>query len=214
MKTNPDAKRGPSIRLTEDLLKGLGLTCIWLDGIAGQEGQTRLALRSIVGRRAKGEKIWFRNEREADRVQREILSRCFEAVRNRDGLSIKLPFDQVVELVFKTARALGITPIPDCDVATTFDSIHRRIEAAIARMQRDGSMKRINREYSELRQATGKPDRGAFGSDRYIPTGTGTSAGTKPGTSGTSLPSYSEWLIGRLGRELSNCTDLVHITRL
>jgi hypothetical protein len=194
MTTNPDAPRGPSVRLTEDILQNGGLTCIWLD--RSQDHLTRLARRSIAGRRSKGEKIWFRSEREAEKVQKAILNRCFEAARHRDGLLVNLPLDQVVWLVRETALSLGITLISDADLAVTFDSINRRIEAALARMQRDGSMKRINREYSELRK----------------------SGGTKPGTNGTSgtspLPSYGEWLVGRLGSELSRCTDLVHITRL
>ncbi|SHG89677.1 hypothetical protein [Bradyrhizobium erythrophlei] len=201
MTTNPDTPRGPSVRLTEDILQNGGLTCIWLDRIAGQDQHTRLALRSTaVGRRSKGERIWFRSGREAEKVKTAILSRCFEAVRNRDSLYIKRPLDQVLELVGKTAFSLGITPISDADLAVTFDSINRRIDAAIARMQRDGSMKRINREYAELRKSGG------------------TSGGTRDGTNGTSgtlpLPPYSEWLVGRLGNEISSCTDLVHLTRL
>jgi hypothetical protein len=201
MKPNPDATRGPSVKLTEDILEKLGLTCLWLDTlVAGQEQHTKLLLKTITGRCAIGPKIWFRSRVEAEKVRKACLSRCFEAYANRDAVIVKLPADQVADLVRLVAHSLGIAAILDADVATTFDSIHQRIEQALARMQRDGSMKKINREYAELRSRSRNPDHEK----------PGTSAGTK----GTSLPSYSLWLVERLKIELLNCTDLVHITRL
>ena len=193
MKTNPEA-RGPSIRLTEDILKKLGLTCIWLDRDRVHDLHTKLVLRTIVGRRAVGEKIWFRNERDAEKVQKACLSRCFEAERVRDGVMVKLPYDKVVGLIDMVAYSLGITSIKDADVATTFDSINRRIEGALRRMEYDGSMQRLNREYSTLRR--------------------GTSGGTIDGTLGQSPPPYQTWLADRLQTEILRCTDLAHLTKL
>ena len=203
MKANPDAPRGPAIRLAENFLQSLGLTCLWADALPSNGQHTRLLVRSIAGRRVVGAKIWFRSAKQVEAVQREILASCKHASRGRDGVAVKLPAGQTVEMVGKCARLIGITPIDDENFATTFDSVVERIEAALARMQRSGEMKRINREYSELRKQSLDDE--------------GTSQGTK-GTSGTPratpLPSYSDWLVKRLGNEITKCTESVHITRL
>ena len=199
LKHNGDVTpRGPSVRLTDDFLDRMGLRCLLIDAIAGQES-ARLVVRKIQSLKAKGNRVWFRNEKEVEAVSREVFASSRTASRSRDGIRIWMATGQVLEHVLACARRIGITPITDADLITTRNSVIRRIDAAIALMQRDGSMKRINREYSALRQA-------------------GTSAGTDMGTGDAKtvspVPSYSEWLVVRLGEELKSCANLVHITRL
>jgi hypothetical protein len=228
MKINPGAPRGPAIRLTEDVLKKIGLTCIWLDRVSVEQDRTRLAIRSIVGRRAEGEKVWFRDYKDAKRVLDACLSRCFEAERSRDGIIVKLPYEQVVGLVDVVGFSLGIVRIKDADAATTFDSIHRRIEKAMARMQHDGSMKSLNREYSELRAAKIEKQKVTKVTLENVPNVTsnvtfskskkGQSKVTIQGQSGdirdigdNSVPKYQEWLYERLKTAILECTDLVRL---
>jgi hypothetical protein len=211
MTPNPDAPRGPSIRLTEELMGRLGLTCIWLDRIStGAGDETRLLKRSIVARRAIGDKLWFRNEKEADQVFKAVLSRTFEVSRARDkmgrripggALLARMPYDALVETIRTIAFTLGVTPINDQDVATTFDSIHRRIGAVLLRMEYDGSIRQLHRQYAALRRVTLSGDKGDI-------------RGDKGDIGDKSLPSYSNWLFDRLKTELSRCADLVQVTKL
>ena len=99
--------------------------------------------------------MWFRSERDARRVLDACLSRCFAATRTATGLTIKLPYEQVVGLVDLVGFTLGIMRISDRTVAMTFDSISSRAEAAIKGAARAGTMKRIKaalaqRERDEL----------------------------------------------------------------
>lgn len=167
MKQSPDSGRSPSIRLTEDILKALGLTCILLD--RGQVDEVRLTVHSISGRRSIGDRIWFRNQRDAEKVLKACLSRRFEAHRCRDAVMVKLPPDQVLELVRLVAFSLGITPIRDEDVQTTFESIHRRVETALVRMKQDGTMKLLHREYAVLTDAeVARKEANKAGNEQYL----------------------------------------------
>jgi hypothetical protein len=111
--------------------------------LAGHPGRRKVTVGGLSDLKAAGERVWFRNEREAKRVLDAFLSRCFESTKKETGLTVNLPFDNVVELVTIIARSLGITPIRDCDVTGTFDSIHRRVEVAIASMGRGATLKRM-----------------------------------------------------------------------
>jgi hypothetical protein len=125
-----------SSKLTSEILSTLGLCCLRASPLAGHPGRSKLVISGIADRDSAGDRVWFRNERDAKRVLDAFLSRCFESTRKDTGLTVKLPLDKVVGLATTIARSLGITPIQDCDVTTTFDSLHRRIETAIAKMPR------------------------------------------------------------------------------
>jgi hypothetical protein len=120
-----------------------GIVCLRASVLAGHPGFSKLAIGGIADRDSAGDRVWFRNERDAKRVLDTFLSRCFESTRKETGLTVNLPSDKIVELVTAIARSLGIRPIKDCDVATTFDGIATRIETAIASMGRGATLKRM-----------------------------------------------------------------------
>jgi hypothetical protein len=125
-----------SSKLASELLTKFGLVCLRAAPLAGHPDRSKLAIGGIADRDRAGARIWFRNERDAKRVLDAFLSRCFESTKKETGLTVKLPYDQVVELVSDIAYSLGIIRIKDCDVATTFDCVATRIETAIAKMPR------------------------------------------------------------------------------
>jgi hypothetical protein len=124
-------------------MSALGLCCLRASPLAGHLGRSKLAIGGIADRESSGHRLWFRSQREAERVMQATLSRCFDSKKTMDGLTVKMPPDQVVDLLNTVARSLGIAAIKDCDVATTFDSVHRRIETAIAGIGRDATLKRM-----------------------------------------------------------------------
>jgi hypothetical protein len=264
---NMKSSRNPSIQLTEALMLKLGLTCLWLDRVTyGLEGKVRVLKRTIAGRIATGEKIWFRSDREATRIYDAVFSRCLKARKGRDGMVIELSHDEVAKLIRDVSFSLGVTPIQDEDVATTFDSIRARADAAMARLKREGELKKLNAGYRDVmrsREQKAKTEAnrqayevalaiysdlprdrrdavkaeyemakltdpklawGAFlrlkfpvtdtASVTLVPDEAGTIDGTIAGTSGTFGTTYSDWLVERLKVELSQCPELVRITRL
>jgi hypothetical protein len=125
-----------SSKLTSEILSTLGLCCLRASPLAGHPGRSKLVISGIADRDSAGDRVWFRNERDAKRVRDAFLSRCFESTRKETGLTVNLPLDKVVGLAIAIARSLGITPIQDCDVTTTFNALDGRIETAIAKMPR------------------------------------------------------------------------------
>uniref|UniRef100_A0A973W2Y2 Uncharacterized protein n=2 Tax=Bradyrhizobium septentrionale TaxID=1404411 RepID=A0A973W2Y2_9BRAD len=264
--------KGPALRLAEDFLERLGLTCILIDRLPGAS-KTRMVSRRIAAMKARGTKVWFRTEREAAAVLKQLFEANRQIQQSRDGLMVAAEVEAVVELVRGTAFCAGITPIEDCDVTTTFASVARRVEEALARWQRDGTMKRINREYTQLKDrvhrthenreaydaltelynALDRADRdrlkaeyksrkegspklswSAFLGEKFAKAtikepgqgagSQGHSQGHSAGQSGDngtssdvpldeSAVSYTEWLVKRLGSELSSCTSMVHFTK-
>jgi hypothetical protein len=121
-----------------------GLRCLRVSVLAGgHPGFSKLTIGGIADRDTAGERVWFKSQRDAEKVLQATLSRCFEAKKTKSGITVKLPPDQVVDLVGTIAFSLGITRIKDCDVATTFDSIASRIETQIKALGREGTMKRL-----------------------------------------------------------------------
>jgi len=128
----------------------MGITCLRASALAGHPGRTKLAIGGISDRNAAGERLWFRSQREADKVMQATLSRCLDSKKTKAGITVKLAPDQVFNLVHTIALSLGITPIPDDRVATTFDSIVVRVETAIAQTGRIGTMKRLRSAVAQL----------------------------------------------------------------
>ena len=132
-----------SSRLASSILTAAGICCLRVSVLAGHPGHSKVAIGGIADRDSTGQHIWFRSQREADRVFKATLSRCFDSKKTKAGLTVKLPPGHVVDLITSIAQSLGITPIHDADVATTFDTISRRAETAIASMGREATFKRL-----------------------------------------------------------------------
>jgi hypothetical protein len=124
-------------------MSATGLVCLRAGPLAGHPGRSKVTIAGIDDRKAAGERVWFRNAKEAEKVEAVFLSRCIESTRSMTGLTVNMPPAQVVYTVCTIAFSLGITPIKDCDVATTFDSVHLKVEAALAKMKRGGSLNRM-----------------------------------------------------------------------
>jgi hypothetical protein len=134
-----------SSKLASEIISAMGLVCLRAGPLAGHAGRSKVTIAGIDDRKAVGERVWFRNAKEAEKVETAFLSRCLESTRTKTGLTVNLPPGKVVDTVCTIAFSLGITPIRDVDVATTFDSVNRRVEAAIATMGRQGTLKRLRR---------------------------------------------------------------------
>lgn len=259
--------KGPALRLTEHFLERLGLTCILIDRLPGAS-TTRLLARRVAAMKARGTKVWFRTEREANAVLSQLFAANRDITKGRDGYGVAASVEAAVDLVRGTAFCAAITPIEDSDVTTTFASVCQRIDATLQRMAKDGTMKRIHAEYVQLTEAererksvnkathaqvsavylelpphirerlkadfkvekarnskvswnsflvakqsmilpvspskSGHPARG-----HQVDKGT-----NKDVSRESTTPLYGEWVVERLGRELENCTELVHITKL
>jgi len=78
------------------------------------------------------------------------------ATRRGPSLIIEADVTDVDRMVRARAALLGFAVTKDEHVDATMAALTARAEAAIARMQRDGSMKRLNREYAAS-SATSRP---------------------------------------------------------
>jgi hypothetical protein len=130
-----------SSKLASEIVTAAGIVCLRVSGLAGHPGYSRLAIGGDCN--AAGARLWFRSQREADKVMQAALARCFDSKKTNRGLTVKLPPDHVVDLVYTVTHSLGITAIRDEDVATALDSISRRVETAIARTGRIGTLKNL-----------------------------------------------------------------------
>jgi hypothetical protein len=132
-----------SSKLASELMAKLGIACLRASPLAGHPGFSKLAIGGIADRNTTGELVWFKSQRDAEKVLQATLSRCLDSKKTKAGITVKLSPDQVVDLVTTIAFSLGITRIKGGDVATTFDSISRRVETAIASMGRTATLKRM-----------------------------------------------------------------------
>jgi hypothetical protein len=175
-------------KVAADMLAQLGMRCICV--APGSGDQHRVTIGGIEQRDDACTRIWFRSEREATKVSEAVFSRCQQARRYRyGGLAISLPHAEVVKLIREVSFSLAVTPIEDTDVATTFDSIRTRVEAALTMAKRKGAMKAINAQYKQQREAAH--------------------------TAGTAAPAeYGTWLAGKLKSELARSPELARISRL
>jgi len=160
--------------LASDFLAGAGWCCIL---IAPQTTvskvlrppATTVTIEGVRDREADGSRIWLKRQH-AERVVAALFSRCQQAQRRRggDGVLISLPVTATASMVRDVADSLGYAPVGDEFVDEQMAMVTKRIEAAMSRMKRDGSMRQINREYTTAR------------------------------ASGASLPRFDNWLAARL----------------
>jgi hypothetical protein len=181
--------------LAGKFMVSLGVVCLHGEAVAGH---TRLTCRNFTGYRLAGERVWFRSQREAERIQKELIAGCKYASVGKGHLLVRQAPVVTADIIRTAAQLVGIVAILEQDIATTLDSVTRRIDHQLIRMRKDGSMRRFDREYKALRQGT--KDRGQSGDNG--------DKGDK------ALPSYRNWLLQRLGAELTGLHHSGAFTRL
>jgi hypothetical protein len=132
-----------SSKLASELMAATGLVCLRVSTLPGHPGFGRVAIGGIADRDSKGERIWFRSRRDAERVLQATFSRCVVSKKTKAGITVALPPDQVADLVDNITFSLGIIRKSDRDVAATFDSVHRRIEGSIKSVGRAGTFETL-----------------------------------------------------------------------
>jgi hypothetical protein len=165
--------------LASDFLVAQGWACIHLrpdaNGQTQTETQTQTQTQTVVtvggisARDEPGIRIWL-SRKHVDKVMAALFSRCRQAQRRErgDGLVIRADIAAVASMIRNIASNFSITLVGDDFIDGQMALVTNRIEAAIARMKRDGSMKMLNREYATAR------------------------------ASGTPLPGFRRWLVARL----------------
>ncbi|WP_036048698.1 hypothetical protein [Bradyrhizobium sp. Tv2a-2] len=178
--------------LAADVLEASGLSCLYAEPGAGS---VRITIGGIAARKKPGTRLWLRSQKQAERVLAELMASHREARKNaRGGLFVAAEPEMVEKMLRVCAGRLGYAISPDEHLDVTLSSLQKRIGKAIDALQSTGQMKKLNREYAALRK--------------------GTLLGDIKGTSGTSLPSYSEWLVDRLKKQLPAYTNLANFTIL
>lgn len=206
MKSAPEA-RVTAAKLAEKFLTSLGICCLLAETYPTCDGAvTRFSRRPVAARYEDGVKNWFRSAREIEKVEREIIASWRQASRIKDHIVIREGETVAADIVRTAAQLAGVRPIKDEDLATTFESVSGRIDAQLKRMHRDGSMKRINREYQALRQGTKGTLSGDNAMSQALESGTNSVGQSRDNRDigDKTLPSYGIWLIDRLSRELGS----------
>ena len=174
-----------ALRLAEDFLRQAGTVCVQQERPAAADQHTRITVRSVEVRDWNGLRLWFNTRRKADAVLAELIADCRQASKINGAILVTAPISQVDRMLRAIAQRCDYTVADDLLVAVTIARLERGIQDAIDSMQRAGQLKRLNREYRDLRTKGAKP-----------------------------LPLYSEWLVSRLKTEVSQCANSVNFTRL
>jgi hypothetical protein len=168
--TYPSRMADIASRLAADFLTSQGWGCIL---IAPKDGACTVNIRGIDARHKTGARIWFRKRRLAERVLETYFGQHRQARRHGGGLVVNAETSTVKTMIRDTAMVVGVafvgeTLVDDDDIDAETALVTKRIEAALARMKRDGSLKVLHRQYRAER------------------------------TSGVVLPGYGQWLAARM----------------
>lgn len=181
--------------LAVDCLRKAGIIAVLLEPAARPASTTKIRLSDMDSRpieTAPGMRVWFKSRREAERVMADVLGQHRETSLAKGASCMRAAAD--IETAFQwfwtSAKRLGITASDDREVEITLTSMEGRISKALTLLRTDALMKKINREYRDIR------DMSQMSND--VPS---------PG-------SYGKWVVNRLAIELGGVAGLALITRL
>ena len=155
--------------LATDFISAQGWACILIQ--PATDGCTA-TISDINARSEPGLRIWLA-QKYTDRIMKAFHSRCQQARRSRGGLIVTTDASTVERLIRGFAENYGISVVDDAAIDDQLTMVCKRIEAALERMQKDGSLKMLNRYYRHARDSAR--------------------------TTGTAFPpKYDQWLADRL----------------
>jgi hypothetical protein len=125
-----------ALQITSQILENFGLGCIRVAPLRGHAGKVALTIADISARKSTGGRIWFRSQREADRVMAAMLGQCLDTKKTKYGMAAQMSVTDAIDQVRAISRSLGVTPIEDADLDVTFNMIAGRIEALIGKLPR------------------------------------------------------------------------------
>jgi|BarGraIncu00222A_1022003.scaffolds.fasta_scaffold89966_2 hypothetical protein len=140
-------------KLASDFLAAQGWCCILITQLTASV-QCIVTVGDVADRDEPGNRIWLARQH-ADKVVASFLSRCELASRRaRGGLTVKADASTTVEMIRDVAgNNYGYAVSDDGLIDEQLAMVCKRIEAALERMQKDGSMKMLNRYYRGEREA-------------------------------------------------------------
>jgi hypothetical protein len=100
-------------------------------------------------------RVWLRSRKQAKTVMGELFV-WHQARRSDSGIIIESDTSEVERIVRARVELLGFAPTEDEQIDVILSTLTERIETTVAQMQRDGSMKLLNREYAAS-LATSRP---------------------------------------------------------
>jgi hypothetical protein len=159
--------------LAADFIDAQGWACIRIEACDASR-RCIVTVDGVDAREESGARLWLAR-RHADKTLATFFSRHQEARRRPRGagLIVQAPVTTTERMIRDVAHSLGFSVAGDDFVDEQLALVTRRVETALARMKRDGSLKQLNREYSAAREMA--------------------RAGGTP-----SLPGYPDWLAARL----------------
>jgi hypothetical protein len=164
-----------------ELISATGLACLRLSPLAGHADHTRITIGHLAEHGASGVKVWLRSEKQATKVLGEIFNWHAGARHNNRGLTVRAETPEAERMIRARAALLGYALIEDAHIESTIAALTTRAGSAIRKMQRHGSLKVLNREYTELKLRMPSP------------------------------PAYNESLVAKLGAEASRFVDLTKL---
>jgi hypothetical protein len=132
-----------SSKLGSELIAATGLCCLRISVLAGHPHHCRVTIGGIADRDLNGNRIWLQSTASAERVIAELFRT--HGMRRGDALVIEAVPDEVDRLLRDSARLLGIGVIEDERIDSLMASLKKRIDAAIAGMGRQGTLKQLRR---------------------------------------------------------------------
>ncbi len=130
-----------SKKLASELIAATGLRCLRASGLAGHPGFTKVVVGGIADRDSKCTRVWLHSTKAAERVIAELHRT--HGMRRGGGLVVEAVPDEADRLLRNSARLLGIAMFDDELIDSLMMSLTKRIEAAIAGMGRQGTLKRL-----------------------------------------------------------------------
>lgn len=168
-------RRTPAVRFAENCIQQIGVVSLrGRSQNAVIDDLTRVKLETVFDSKNSDFELFFRSERSARRVLQEIRGFTHCPKIGTDYLDVGRGINDTELVVLECARLNGIEVISRNHVDKVIQKMAKRIDDAIARMQRMGDIRAHNQEYKQERL-------------RRIEAGA------------EKMPPYQEWIVSRVG---------------
>jgi hypothetical protein len=140
-----------ALQLAADFIRAQGWCCV---RIAPEAAASVVTIGGMGARGKAGSRVWLPHKQQAEKIIEALVHQQREAIQPRSirvVLLIKADVNMVRDTVETVASTLGFQVVGDDAIEGQIKLVSERIRAAMSRMKRDGTIKRLHCEYREAR---------------------------------------------------------------